>query len=135
VKKSLLLLIVLSFVLQGTMKTALVIRWKIWQTEITELYCVNKSKPEMQCNGQCHLAKQMRRIESEYEHSKRPFAPKNLKTADFLLFCEQYNTKATFNHSISDKTIKGGFYKIVKIRSAENELFRPPRQASDRDLA
>ncbi|NJB82648.1 hypothetical protein [Wenyingzhuangia aestuarii] len=27
--------------------------------EIIEKYCVNKDKPELQCNGQCHLAKQI----------------------------------------------------------------------------
>jgi hypothetical protein len=26
---------------------------------IIETYCVNKEKPQMQCNGKCHLAKQM----------------------------------------------------------------------------
>ena len=26
---------------------------------IIETYCVNKSKPELQCNGKCHLAKQI----------------------------------------------------------------------------
>lgn len=26
---------------------------------IIETYCVNKEKPELQCNGKCHLAKQM----------------------------------------------------------------------------
>ena len=26
---------------------------------IVETYCVNKDKPELQCNGKCHLAKQL----------------------------------------------------------------------------
>ncbi len=26
---------------------------------IIETYCVNKEKPELQCNGKCHLAKQL----------------------------------------------------------------------------
>lgn len=28
--------------------------------EIIEKYCVNKDIPELQCNGQCHLAKQLK---------------------------------------------------------------------------
>lgn len=29
------------------------------QTEIIMEFCVNKNKPELQCNGKCHLAKQL----------------------------------------------------------------------------
>lgn len=28
-------------------------------SEIIEKYCVNKDKPELQCNGKCHLAKEL----------------------------------------------------------------------------
>lgn len=30
------------------------------QEEITELFCINKAEPELQCNGKCHLKKQLR---------------------------------------------------------------------------
>lgn len=31
------------------------IHFAIFNENFTELYCVNKDKPEMECNGKCHL--------------------------------------------------------------------------------
>lgn len=36
-----------------------VIYHKTHINEIVEKYCVNKEKPQLQCNGKCHLAKQL----------------------------------------------------------------------------
>ena len=32
---------------------------------ITKLFCVNKEKPAMKCNGKCHLAKQLKKDEEK----------------------------------------------------------------------
>ncbi len=38
---------------------------------IIETYCVNKEKPELQCNGKCHLAKQLSVTKTtDYSNSK-----------------------------------------------------------------
>lgn len=47
----------------------------------TELYCKNKDKPEMQCNGKCHLTDQLAENE-EQKQSKEIQSPPEL-----LLFC------------------------------------------------
>lgn len=39
---------------------------------ITEAYCVNINRPELMCNGQCYLARQMQHKEDE-ERSMLPF--------------------------------------------------------------
>ncbi len=39
--------------------------WKINQKAITEKYCENKARPELECNGQCHLKKQIKLISQE----------------------------------------------------------------------
>jgi len=113
--------------MQSTVKTAMVIRWKLYQKEITELYCINKNKPEMQCNGQCHLAKQMRRIETDYEQSKRPFAPKHLKPIDFLLFCQSPAETPAFVNLFPDQILKGGLYRIIQSKFIVRKPFNPPR--------
>lgn len=33
--------------------------------EVIEKYCINKDKPQLQCNGQCHLAKQMSAVNTD----------------------------------------------------------------------
>lgn len=37
---------------------------------IIEQFCVNKDKPIMQCNGQCHLAKQLKQHEEKRQDSQ-----------------------------------------------------------------
>ncbi len=37
-----------------------VVYYQLHINEIVEKYCVNKDKPELQCNGKCHLAQQIK---------------------------------------------------------------------------
>ena len=41
----------------------LVVNYALNKAQITAQYCVNKSKPMLHCNGQCHLARQLRKAE------------------------------------------------------------------------
>ncbi|ANW95929.1 hypothetical protein AXE80_06385 [Wenyingzhuangia fucanilytica] len=41
-----------------------VVYYETHLSEIIEKYCVNKDKPELQCNGQCHLAKEITAIDA-----------------------------------------------------------------------
>ncbi|NBX78918.1 MAG: hypothetical protein EBQ94_00800 [Flavobacteriales bacterium] len=40
------------------------------QKEIAAIECVNKSRPEMQCNGKCYLAKQLQKAEDNLNAKK-----------------------------------------------------------------
>lgn len=42
----------------------LVVDYQLNQARITAQYCVNKARPQLHCNGKCHLAKQLRKTES-----------------------------------------------------------------------
>jgi hypothetical protein len=37
---------------------------------IVETYCINTDKPELQCNGKCHLAKQLTAIDNKGDTGK-----------------------------------------------------------------
>lgn len=54
---SILLGSVMLLQLMGT--TMVVVDFQLRRTQITEMFCVNKAKPEMKCNGQCHLKKRV----------------------------------------------------------------------------
>ncbi len=51
--------------------SVIVVNYELRKAEITEMFCVNKATPEMQCNGKCHLKKQ---LEEESENSQSPAA-------------------------------------------------------------
>lgn len=56
------------------------------QSEIIDLFCINKDKPEMQCNGKCHLKKQFEELADKTES---PANPEEVKEAQFNLFFER----------------------------------------------
>ena len=49
--------------LQTLGREVLVLDYQLNKARITELYCVNKAKPELRCNGKCHLASQLRKAD------------------------------------------------------------------------
>lgn len=46
-------------------------------TELYEALCINKDKPQMECNGKCHLSDEMK--EQESEKKTTPILDINLK--------------------------------------------------------
>jgi hypothetical protein len=87
----------------------------------TEMYCENKDKPEMECNGKCHLADQLAE-KQEQKQSKEIQSP-----PEVLLFCSTLQIdfvksrdfyilkKSTFNFNadLTDGT--------------EHTIFQPPQ--------
>lgn len=53
---------------------------------IIETYCINKDKPQLQCNGKCHLAKQLATTTPVDEEGK---AILNLMESFFPVFSEK----------------------------------------------
>ncbi|WBA42262.1 hypothetical protein [Hymenobacter canadensis] len=58
--------------LQTFSREVIVVDYQVHKARITALFCVNKDKPQLHCNGKCHLAKQLRKA-SDTE-SKAPGA-------------------------------------------------------------
>ncbi|MBC6611801.1 hypothetical protein H8B15_12775 [Hymenobacter sp. BT507] len=42
-----------------------VVDYQLHKERITKLFCVNKARPQLHCNGKCHLAKQLRKAADE----------------------------------------------------------------------
>ena len=58
-KKISLILILISFSARPFYQLSYFAYYELNIEYITAKYCVNKDKPEMQCNGQCHLMKEL----------------------------------------------------------------------------
>lgn len=56
-KKIFAILFVILLSLQMGREMILGIWFSINQAEITELFCINKQQPELECHGKCHLKK------------------------------------------------------------------------------
>jgi hypothetical protein len=47
--------------LQSFSQELLVVNYQVNKSRITRLFCVNKARPRLHCNGKCYLAKQLRK--------------------------------------------------------------------------
>ncbi|KUG09783.1 hypothetical protein [Solirubrum puertoriconensis] len=56
--------------LQSFSREVLVLDYALHKERITQLFCVNKDKPQMRCHGQCHLRKQLAKTTDQ--ESKAP---------------------------------------------------------------
>lgn len=81
---------------------------------IIETYCVNTDKPEMQCNGKCHLAKQLTAIDNTDDSGKAilglfdsffPVFTEKLPVIDFKNL-GQYRIEQNIASQIEDYTYK-----------------------------
>lgn len=50
--------------LQSLGREVLVVAYTLNKARITAQYCVNKARPQLHCNGQCHLAQQLRTVDA-----------------------------------------------------------------------
>jgi len=49
----------MTFATRPVMQISTVLYYQLHVNEIVEKYCVNTSKPKLQCNGKCYLSKQL----------------------------------------------------------------------------
>jgi hypothetical protein len=85
-----------------------------------ERLCVNKDKPEMQCNGKCHLKKV---VENNTNDDKEPFKGFNFK--EITLFVVK---QASYNFiNITTKKVECSKYNNLYAFSKYSTLDHPPQ--------
>lgn len=50
--------------LQTLGQEVLIVDYQLNKARITALYCVNKARPQLHCDGKCHLAQQLRKADA-----------------------------------------------------------------------
>lgn len=63
------------------------IHYAVFNDSFTEMYCVNTDKPELKCNGKCHLENE---LGDENSSSEPFFLDKNLHE-NIWLYSDNYN--------------------------------------------
>ena len=75
------------------------VHYELNKAEITARYCENKNRPELHCNGQCYLAKQLKKADLELQAKEQEqqqhldFGSKILNSDFFISF--ESNTSYT----------------------------------------
>jgi|LakMenEpi03Aug12_release.lakeMendotaPanAssembly.Ray.scaffolds.fasta_scaffold722501_1 hypothetical protein len=66
---------------------------------IAKILCINRDKPEMKCNGKCHLAKQLKKQDAAEGQSEK--SGKTVRTLDEVnVTCENVSTSFSVTFSI-----------------------------------
>lgn len=90
-------MLILVFTAPMLVKTSIFISWKANQDYIIENCCINRDKPELECNGKCQLSKQLKAVDQEASSNKPAAVPKlKLETLEMVL-----TTQEAFNHQLS----------------------------------
>jgi len=90
------------------------------QTEIAELFCINKEKPQLKCNGKCHLNTVLSETETK---SDVPFSQNNTEYNLDLIF----DVTAEESNDTSDKMLKNQWFNYSETIIDRNiEILSPP---------
>ena len=91
---------------------------------IIETYCVNKDKPQLKCNGQCHLAKQLNAGMSNSETAKSGVL--RISQAFIPLYFQECQP---LNLPVSETAVlKQNFRYLLRFCSSLKEVPNPPPQ-------
>ena len=91
---------------------------------ISKVLCINKAKPKLQCNGKCHLMKELAKT-SESEKpisSNKKIASQELE----VLFFEEINSFKITSIFFDKKQIVNNNYSDLYYYLNSDSVFRPP---------
>jgi hypothetical protein len=122
-KQALSILFLLAIMAQTMSLPVYYLYYKLNVDYITELYCVNKDKPKMQCNGKCHISKITQNALSK-EKKDSPAAPTFEEHFTSNLFIEKiaFDAPKLFNTDQLDIPIFRNNYSFLHLHS----IFHPP---------
>ncbi len=116
--------VLITILMAGIFKDGFIyLSFKINQSQIIKILCVNKGKPEMKCNGKCHLKTQLEENEKEKKESPYSVPSENKQVIVWLIettdSSDQLKNNKSNSISIEDHFIPHGDYI--------DRLFRPPQ--------
>lgn len=90
---------------------------------ISEVLCINKEKPEMHCNGKCHLMKEL----AKASENEKPISDKKSQHSEIeILFIEELQS---FDFSLTfdlDSHKNNSVYSNLYYHINSHQIFHPP---------
>jgi hypothetical protein len=90
---------------------------------ISKVLCVNKEKPKMQCNGKCHLMKEL----AKSSENEKPISDKKIITPEFeVLFFQEIRSVQICNFFFTNQEKENDNYSNLYTFLKNSTFFRPP---------
>ena len=91
---------------------------------IVENFCINKDKPELECNGQCYLMKQL--AEQTDEDQTNPFEKQKKSESSEIVYLETFNYSIPFVIQMDVSNLIGYRYNL-SLNEGLSILDTPPK--------
>ncbi len=108
-------------VFQTFNKLTIVAFYQINKKVIAEVLCVNKDKPELNCNGKCYLVKKLKEEESKHE-SQDPF----YLSSGFEILFDVPESEFILNREIEYNSNSITPYLLSTYTTYFSQVFHPP---------
>ncbi|RAK66108.1 hypothetical protein [Hymenobacter edaphi] len=112
----------LLILLQSFSREVLVLDYALRWQRITEQFCVNKARPQLRCNGRCHLRKQLARTDDAEKKAPQGAAKLKFEALPLARFGFQPPARPT-------ATARPAFRPLRSPRTGmevNRDVFRPP---------
>lgn len=108
--------LIIAISAQYIYKIAVITNYFLNQEAITNMYCVNKDKPSMKCNGKCHLNNKINIQEKSQNDNANNHPLESLKKIfENFAFCYELQKSSTFDKGIAIREEK--YFDIKKLHS------------------
>lgn len=117
-----LLFLCLLILLNPFSRTWVVVSYKLNESYISQNLCENKDKPQLKCNGKCHLKKQLAQSEQAEQKTHQ-----NSNEKAEVLYCSvvnNYNFQTQFSYLY--QPIQLGQYAAIYSQDYIDSVFHPP---------
>ena len=122
-KKLIVFIVLLSFALRPIYFVGNVLYYQLNIDYIIDTYCINKDEPELQCNGKCHLAKQLQLTEDTTSDDSVNYSL--LYEAFYPVFFQSCND-INQNKSYDFRALKEWAYSSNLEHLYVHDCFQPP---------
>ena len=121
-------LIAIAFILIVTLpvmhKAIVITNYIVDYDYISQVLCINKEEPELQCNGKCHLNKELNKAESSEDNDSKNNSRTNLEIGITYFLNAQEEILIPQLLSLKKKTF---FYTNFFTTPFINSFDKPPR--------
>lgn len=101
------------------------VEYSLNKSYIAQTLCENKYRPQLQCEGKCHLAKEIAKAHAAGERESKPVSPKT----NFDHECSYLNTPVACTNHLQNLNALFTLTSVMPCTSAViADIFHPPRQ-------
>ncbi|MGF6846302.1 hypothetical protein QFZ51_001537 [Chitinophaga sp. W3I9] len=111
--------IFLGLLLQNFSRSVVFVQFKVNQSYIASVLCENKNKPQMHCNGRCHLKKELDR---DAQQDKNNNTGKDKYEVMFVETLQSFHTTPPVNQLVFTS-----YYKAPHPHTLILSVFHPPQ--------